>query len=558
MALQYKTVFKLTFFITLLFSPFLKSQQLALPKNVVAVIDTHQISLEEFTSRYEDYLFTSGVKDNRLVRKSILDNMINEILLLHYDNNDLILQSKEYRGELEWAKKQTLLAYLEDQEVYAKITATDAEIREAYLKSNEKVAARHLFAETEEEANNLYQLLMTGADFNQLAKQVFTDTTLANNGGYLGFFSWGDMDPNFEDAAYSLKIGEISKPVKTKYGYSIIKLEDRRPHPLLTEDEYLRKKSHMESVVKIRKKKPAEIEYLSKLFNPNNLTINKKILGNIYQNLTYSLENSIELRKNSTSNEIVVKYGDKTYLQNEIEIKILEIPSFHRQKITSVETLETVIKGLVIQDLLIEQAMSKNYNNNPFVLFTISKYEKNIFLRYKRTEVSNNYRFPQEEIHKFYNDNPNYFMNPVQINLQEIIVDDKNLADSLVNRINRGEDFGTLAENYSVRKWSAGNKGIMGFAEIDKFGFLKDTLQTIEPNKVIGPIEIEGRFGIFKLLERVDKQLKDFELVKTDAERLLKKERSVQIMKEYLEKLQKQVSIIIDEKLLNTAVLSYN
>ncbi|MEW6193657.1 MAG: peptidylprolyl isomerase [Bacteroidota bacterium] len=558
MVLQYKTVLKLNFIIIFIFNPFLKSQQLALPKNVVAIVDTHKISLEEFTNRYEDYLFTSGVKDNRLVRRAILDNMINEILLLHYDNNDLIFQSKEYQNELEWARKQTILSFLKDQEVYANITASDAEIREAYLKSNEKIAARHLFAETEEEANNLYQLLMTGADFNQLAKQVFSDTTLANNGGYLGFFSWGDMDPNFEDAAYSLKIGEISKPVKTKYGYSIIKLEDRRPHPLLTEDEYLRKKSHMESVVKIRKKRPAEIEYLSKLFNPNNLKIDKKILGNIYQNLTYSLENSIELRSNSASNEVVARYGDKTYLQSEIEIKILEIPSFHRQKISSVETLETVIKGLVIQDLLIEQAMNKNYNENQFVLSTIDKYEKNIFLRYKRTEVSNNYRFPQEEIYKFYNDNPNYFMNPVQVNLQEIIINDRNLADSLVGRINNGEDFGTLAEKFSIRKWSAENKGIMGFADIDKFGFLKDTLLTVEVNKVIGPIEIEGRFGIFKLLERVDKRLKDFELVKTDAERLLKKERSAQIMKEYLEKLEKQVSIIVDEKLLNTAVLSYN
>lgn len=558
MVLQYKTVLKLNFIIIFIFNPFLKSQQLALPKNVVAIVDTHKISLEEFTNRYEDYLFTSGVKDNRLVRKAILDNMINEILLLHYDNNDLIFQSKEYQNELEWARKQTILSFLKDQEVYANITASDAEIREAYLKSNEKIAARHLFAETEEEANNLYQLLMTGADFNQLAKQVFSDTTLANNGGYLGFFSWGDMDPNFEDAAYSLKIGEISKPVKTKYGYSIIKLEDRRPHPLLTEDEYLRKKSHMESVVKIRKKKPAEIEYLSKLFNPNNLKIDKKILGNIYQNLTYSLENSIELRSNSASNEVVARYGDKVYLQSEIEIKILEIPSFHRQKISSVETLETVIKGLVIQDLLIEQAMNKNYNENQFVLSTIDKYEKNIFLRYKRTEVSNNYRFPQEEIYQFYNDNPNYFMNPVQVNLQEIIINDRNLADSLVGRINNGEDFGTLAEKFSIRKWSAENKGIMGFADIDKFGFLKDTLLTVEANKVIGPIEIEGRFGIFKLLERVDKRLKDFELVKTDAERLLKKERSAQIMKEHLEKLEKQVSIIVDEKLLNTAVLSYN
>lgn len=557
MILQYKTVFKLTFITSLLINPILKPQQLALPKDVIAVVDSHKIFLKEFSTRYEDYLFSSGIKDNPMVRQSILNNMINEILLLNYDNNDLIYNNEEYQRDLEWAKKQTVLAYLKDQEVYAKITATDEEIRDAYYKSNEKIAARHLFAETEEEANNLYQLLLTGADFNELAKQVFTDTTLANNGGYLGFFSWGDMDPDFEDAAYSLKVGEISKPVKTKYGYSIIKLEDRRPHPLLTEYEYQKRKSHMESVVKIRKKRASELQYLNKLFNPNNLTIDEKILGNIYQNLTYSLKGSVELGKKVSPDNVAVKYGDKSYLQNEVESKILEIPSFHRQKITSIESLETVIKGLVIQDMLIEQALNKNYDKNPEVIATIKKYEKNIFLRYKRTEVSNNYSFPQEEVYKFYQDNPTYFMDPVRINVQEIIINEQALADSLLMRIKNGEDFGELAEKYSLRRWSANNKGIMGLAEIDKFGILQDTFINSNPSDIIGPIKIEERFGIFKLLEKIDKQLKDFDTVKKEAERLLKKEKSVQVMNGYLDKLRAQVSIIVNEQLLNSAVINF-
>ncbi len=557
MVLQYKTVFKIASIFILLISPVLKSQKLALPKNAIAAIDTHEIFLDEFIIRYEDYLFSSGVNDNMVVRKSILNNMINEILLYYYDNNEFIFNDEEYKRELDWAKKQTILAYLKDQEVYAKITATDAEIRDAFYKSNEKIAARHLYAETEEEANNLYQLLLTGSDFNQLARQVFSDTVLANNGGYLGYFSWGDMDPDFEDAAYSLKIGEISKPVKTRYGYSVIKLEDRKPNPLLTEDQYLRKKSHMERVVKIRKKMASELEYLNKLFNPNNLAIDEKMLGNIYQNLTYSLEESTELGKKTSSDEIAVKYSNKTYTQNEIEKRILEIPYFHRQKINSIDALKTVVKGLVIQDILLEEALNKNYDTNPAVLSTIKKYEKNIFLRYKRTDINNNYYFSHDEVYKFYLDNPIYFMKPVLLNVQEIIVDDKLLADSLVNRIYNGEDFGELAQKYSLRKWSANNKGIMGFAELDKFGILKDTLSKAEQNEIIGPIKIEERYGIFKLLEKIDKRLKDFESVKIDAERLLKKEKSSQIMMEYLDKLKSKVSIVIDEQLLNSAALSF-
>ena len=135
-------------------------------------------------------------------------------------------------------------------------------MREAFSRVNEQIAARHLFAKTEEEANNLYELAKIGVDFNTLAKQVFTDSVLQNNGGYLGYFTWGDMDPAFEDAAYSLKVGEISPPIKTAYGYSIIKVEDKTVNPLLTESEFQRKKSHLQDVIKMRKKEPSEQEYI--------------------------------------------------------------------------------------------------------------------------------------------------------------------------------------------------------------------------------------------------------------------------------------------------------
>ncbi len=94
-------------------------------------------------------------------------------------------------------------------------------------RSQEKLAVRHLYAKTKKEADRLYELLQKGASFNELAKQIFTDTALQNSGGYLGYITWGDTDPAFEDAAYSLKVGEISKPVKTAQGYSIIKLDNK-------------------------------------------------------------------------------------------------------------------------------------------------------------------------------------------------------------------------------------------------------------------------------------------------------------------------------------------
>lgn len=555
MTIQFNTVFVFVFIASFFLNPSIKSQQLALPKDIIAVVGSYQITLSDFEERYGDYLISTSIKDNIITRRAILENMINELVLKNFDDNLLINSNPEYHKEIHWSEKQTVLAFLKDREVYAKINVSDEEIRDAFYKSKEKIAARHLFAESEEDANSLFQLIQIGADFKDLAKQVFTDSILANNGGYLGYFSWGDMDPNFENAAYSLKVGEISKPVKTKYGYSIVKLEDRVPNPLLTEDEFLRKKPHMERIVRIRKKKPSEIDFLNRLFDNDKLWFDEKILGNIYDNFRYSNADYLEMKNKVELSSICLRYDKRDYTYGEIEERLNEIPVYHREKLTSLETLKTVLKGIVIQDLLLNMVKKKKYDTDPEVLSTINKYKNNIFLKYKRKEISDNTNLPDSTIRNYYHDNLIHFMSSCAMNVQEIIVKDKLLADSLINQIKLGTDFGLLAEKFSNREWSAKNKGFIGLSEIEKYGLLKDTLWNSSIGEIVGPINIQDYFGIFKVIEKVDSVPQGFSSVKDDVIRLLKKENSKGILTAYLRKLKSNLKIEINENLLSSAVI---
>jgi peptidyl-prolyl cis-trans isomerase C len=105
------------------------------------------------------------------------------------------------------------------------------------LKPKEEVQARHILVETEEKAKELKQKLADGGDFAALAKEHSKDPGTKDDGGMLGFFSAGQMVPDFEQAAFALKKGEISAPVKSQFGWHIIKLEDRRQKPPPTFDE---------------------------------------------------------------------------------------------------------------------------------------------------------------------------------------------------------------------------------------------------------------------------------------------------------------------------------
>lgn len=95
------------------------------------------------------------------------------------------------------------------------------------VETQEEIKARHILVATEEEAQSVIDALGAGGDFEALAKEHSTGPSGAE-GGDLGYFTAGTMVAEFNDAAFALQAGEISAPVKTKFGWHVIKVEDRR------------------------------------------------------------------------------------------------------------------------------------------------------------------------------------------------------------------------------------------------------------------------------------------------------------------------------------------
>ncbi len=90
-----------------------------------------------------------------------------------------------------------------------------------------QVRASHILVEDKEKAQNIKEQLDNGKSFEQLAKEA-SECPSSEKGGDLGFFSKGDMVKPFERKAFSMDVGDVSKPVKTKFGFHIIKKEDEK------------------------------------------------------------------------------------------------------------------------------------------------------------------------------------------------------------------------------------------------------------------------------------------------------------------------------------------
>lgn len=139
-------------------------------------------------------------------------------------------------SSIEEYKQQLQLNKLMPQAIKNNTEFTDKELAAAYENYEPEIKAAHILVDDEDKAKDLIKQINDGADFAELAKENSKDGS-AQNGGDLGFFGRGQMVPEFEEAAYALKEGEVTQtPVKSKHGYHIIKLLEKPEKGTLEEE----------------------------------------------------------------------------------------------------------------------------------------------------------------------------------------------------------------------------------------------------------------------------------------------------------------------------------
>lgn len=172
------------------------------------------------------------VTSTREGQKQMLEELAGRELLVQEAEKKKIGDRPEVMERTKEFRRRMLLETLLDEEIVQKVTVEDQEVK-AYYKahpeefSNERIRARHILVQTEDEAKKVLDRLKE-EKFEDLAKEVSLDKASGANGGDLNYFGRGQMVPEFEKAAFALKVGQTSGIVKTQFGYHIIRLVDRK------------------------------------------------------------------------------------------------------------------------------------------------------------------------------------------------------------------------------------------------------------------------------------------------------------------------------------------
>jgi len=216
------------------------------PDKVIITVGDQKITAAQFDEIIEALPQQYRASARGAARKQFADNLVRIMVLSQEGKKRGLDASAQFKTQVQF-QSANILAGMTYEEMGKEVKVDDAELRKYYDEHRsdfDQVHAQHILvrvkgsplplkpgqndltdAEALAKAQELKKKLDAGADFSELAKQESDDTGSGSRGGDLGFFHHNQMVPAFADAAFKLKPGEVSEPVKSQFGYHIIKVE---------------------------------------------------------------------------------------------------------------------------------------------------------------------------------------------------------------------------------------------------------------------------------------------------------------------------------------------
>ena len=213
-------------------------------------------------------------------QKYVLDDLINQELLYMYAKDNKIDQDEEFRNEMKRVEENVLKQYVINK-ILTSVKLTEEE-KKAFFEAQkqsfskpETASAKHILVESEEKANDILGKINAGeVSFEDAAKEHSTCPS-KDAGGDLGTFGRGQMVPEFENAVFNMNNGEVSGPVKTQFGYHLIKLENKNESSIPEYDEVAEEvgktllfqkqgEVYQQKLNEVKEKYPNVVEYMNK------------------------------------------------------------------------------------------------------------------------------------------------------------------------------------------------------------------------------------------------------------------------------------------------------
>ncbi len=536
---------------------------------VVARVGDRDITVADLEQEWKQASRLKIMGVSELERKKELVNKLidDQVVILEAYKEGLDNAVNQDSG-LAAQKDRILLNVLYQKEIAAKSKPTESELRQEYNRTKEEIHAAHILVETKQEAEDIYNQLKAGADFEELAREKSIDPSAKTNGGDLGFFTWGKMVPEFQQAAFALKEGEISQPVQSSYGWHIIKLLERREKE---QPPFEESKSLIETKVENEKRENRVKEYFAQLRKKVDFSLNPQA----YQLLVSKSEevppDTIGLRRPGDMvnlDQFSTEERDMplfTYQNGVISLgqfaeQYNGIPQAYRPRLQDQEKLIETAFGTVVQGLLVDVAKKQNLENSKeFNKEWIGLKEAEMAKRMTSDVILKGVGISDEEVQSYYNRHLDRFTIQPQVTVREILVKTQKEADDLLKRLRAGADFAKLAQENTLRAYAKGSGGLLGSFPRTRYPEIYDAAEKMKVGSLGGPIMINDRqlgevYSVIKLEGKTEGGVQPLDQVKDRVISLARREKDQTVFKNWVENARSHYKIDIYDDVIASTV----
>jgi parvulin-like peptidyl-prolyl isomerase len=407
-----------------------------------------------------------------------------------------------------------------------------------------QVKARHILVKEKKEAREIYLRLKRGEKFEDIAKTESIDKRSGNNGGDLGWIRWGKMEPKFQRVAFKLKKGKFSRPVKTRYGWHIIKVDDIKK---VEKKPFNEERKNIERALKRQEMRKLADGFLVHLKRIANIKYNEEIVTTIAkkssgQGRTLPAVSPEEKKKIIARASFgAVTVGDFLDMAN----KNWRRPSFDKP-----ENIKNFISNsLVYEKLLPMEAERHGLDKDPNVIKGLNEVKERLLIgTYMNKEISQKVEAPSDsELIAYYNAHKKDYKEEARAKTRIITCAKRDEIEKTRKKIIRGTDFSKIAKKFSTHR-TKNSGGNLGWITRGKYPEIEKKAWTIRKGRVSRPFKVKEGYAIIKVEDRKPERIKEFKEVKNKINRELLNKRKEERKKELVEELKKKIKVEIYEK----------
>jgi peptidyl-prolyl cis-trans isomerase C len=530
--------------------------------DIIAYVDGQKYTLDDLADFYSaDYLkgaSTDVVKSraNDFVRMKVSEKYLKD--MGRFDDFQLKykIKTRESRQLAQALYDKAVFNYLITPETYDELyDRLKSQKRTSHIMISFKNPNNPEIERSEREAYEMIRRIRFRANednFESLAEEYTDDPTTRNRGGDMGWLHAGQMIAVFDSALFATKTGQISAPFKTSYGYHIIYPKQERSLAVKSKDEEMSRLKMLAKKTWPDRFLERQRSFIDSLARANPITINHKEIEAYYRRYDEILEKQGDVFETLLAIEdtfILAEYpGTTVNKQWVIDYMAFFLDKKDVPRFQSPADLKAFIEDNHVLDLLIREGVKTGVKETASFKKEMERYRlRTAHAYYTGIVVFEGLEPTEEEIARYYVRNKEKYMNPRTVRVQEILVSDSTLAIQLHQWLLDGEDFATLAEEYTERPVGKRNKGLLNPIKEGQYGEMGARAFEMEAGELSEPIPLSnGKFSIINIIEFLPESPIPYDLVKNQAKSHLIREKRDKAQQESFENLYEKYDVQIN------------